>query len=126
MVPAVSRAVTVRTLAPVWRTMPPAVQLVVPVAVPVPPRLFAQVTWVAPAAAAPGPPSARVAVGVGSVVRAGVACRDGQDVGAGLQHDAAGGPARGAGCGSAAAPTIRPGHLRHPDVIRRRPPERQG
>src|SRR5213076_2006391 len=44
MFAAASRAVTVRTLAPVWRTMPLAVQLVVPVAVPLPPRLFAHVT----------------------------------------------------------------------------------
>src|SRR2546421_12352956 len=53
MVPAASRAVTVRTLAPVWRPMPLADQLVVPVAVPLPPRLFAHVTWVAPEAVPP-------------------------------------------------------------------------
>ena len=40
-------------MAPAWRTMPLAVQLVVPVAVPVPPRLFAHVTWVAPEAVPP-------------------------------------------------------------------------
>src|SRR5204863_4210782 len=64
MVPAVSRAVTVRRLAPVWRTMPPAVQLVVPVAVPLPPRLFAQVTCVTPTLSDAVPPSARDDVGV--------------------------------------------------------------
>src|SRR5947207_12992469 len=64
MLPAASRAVTVRTLAPVWRTMPPAVQLVVPVAVPLPPRLFAQVTCVTPTLSDAVPPSARDDVGV--------------------------------------------------------------
>src|SRR5204862_3335653 len=64
MVPAASRAVTVRRLAPVWRTMPPAVQLVVPLAVPLPPRLFAQVTCVTPTLSDAVPPSARDDVGV--------------------------------------------------------------
>src|SRR2546430_12678738 len=53
MFPAASRAVTVRRLAPAWRTIPLAVQLVVPVAVPLPPRVFAHVTWVAPEADPP-------------------------------------------------------------------------
>src|SRR5262245_15241170 len=48
MLPAASRAVTVSTFDPDCRTMPLAVQLVVPVAVPEPPRLLAQVTWVTP------------------------------------------------------------------------------
>ncbi|PYN53361.1 MAG: hypothetical protein DMD92_20390 [Candidatus Rokuibacteriota bacterium] len=64
MFPAVSRAVTVRRLAPVWRTMPLAVQLVVPVAVPLPPRVFAQVTCVTPTLSDAVPPSARDDVGV--------------------------------------------------------------
>src|SRR5882672_10981389 len=38
--PAASRAVTVSTFEPAWRTIPLAVQLVAPVAVPDPPRLF--------------------------------------------------------------------------------------
>jgi len=41
---AASRAVTVSTLVPGWRTIPLAVQLVVPVAVPPPPRWLAHVT----------------------------------------------------------------------------------
>src|SRR5205823_9568641 len=64
MCPAVSRAVTVRRLAPAWRTMPLAVQLVVPVAVPLPPRVFAQVTCVTPTLSDAVPPSARDDVGV--------------------------------------------------------------
>src|SRR5207244_8741274 len=71
MLPAASRAVTVRRLAPVWRTMPLAVQLVVPVAVPLPPRLFAHVTWVTPTASEAVPPRASVellAVYVGEAV----------------------------------------------------------
>src|SRR5437763_16161715 len=64
MFPAVSRAVTVRRLAPAWRTMPVAVQLVVPLAVPLPPRLFAQVTCVTPTLSDAVPPSARDDVGV--------------------------------------------------------------
>src|SRR5437762_3399468 len=59
MFAAASRAVTVRTLAPVWRTMPLAAQLVVPVAVPLPPRLFAQVTCVTPTLSDAVPRSAR-------------------------------------------------------------------
>ena len=48
MLPAASRAVTVSTFAPACRTIPSAVQLVVPVAVPPPPRALVQVTWVTP------------------------------------------------------------------------------
>ena len=44
VLPAASRAVTVRMLVPSWRTIPLAVQLVVPVAVPLPPALFTHVT----------------------------------------------------------------------------------
>jgi len=40
--------VTVSTFEPRLRTIPLSVQLVVPVAVPDPPRLFVQVTWVTP------------------------------------------------------------------------------
>src|SRR5438552_1500226 len=46
--PAASRAVTVSTFDPDCRATPLAVQLVLPVAVPEPPRLFVQVTWVTP------------------------------------------------------------------------------
>ena len=46
--PAASRAVTVMTLDPLRSAMPVADQLMVPVAVPLPPWLFAQVTWVTP------------------------------------------------------------------------------
>src|SRR2546428_12465075 len=48
VLPAASRAVTVTTFAPGWRTIALAVQLDVPLAVPLPPRLFAHVTWVTP------------------------------------------------------------------------------
>src|SRR5213080_1530077 len=48
VLPAASRAVIVSTFDPVWRAIPLAVQLVVPVAVPLPPRLFAHVTCVTP------------------------------------------------------------------------------
>ena len=48
VLPAASRAVTVSTLEPTCRLMPLAVQLVVPEAVPLPPRLLAHVTWVTP------------------------------------------------------------------------------
>ena len=48
VLPAASRAVTLSTFVPSWRTMPLAVQLALPVAVPPPPRLFAHVTWVTP------------------------------------------------------------------------------
>jgi hypothetical protein len=44
ILPVVSCAVTVNTFAPGWRTIPWAAQVVVPAAVPPPPRLFVQVT----------------------------------------------------------------------------------
>src|SRR5438552_14236807 len=44
VLPAASRAVTVSTFAPSCRPIPLTVQLVVPVAVPLPPRLFVHVT----------------------------------------------------------------------------------
>jgi len=40
--------VTVSTFDPDWSTIPLALQLVVPVAVPLPPRLLDHVTWVTP------------------------------------------------------------------------------
>src|SRR5205823_392922 len=70
MFPAASRAVTVRRLAPACRTMPLAVQLVVPVAVPLPPRSFAHVTWVAPAGVPPRLRDARPVLYVGEAVGA--------------------------------------------------------
>ena len=48
VLPEASRAVTVSTLEPVCRLMPLAVQLVVPEAVPLPPRPLTHVTWVTP------------------------------------------------------------------------------
>ncbi|PYM68547.1 MAG: hypothetical protein DME11_00055, partial [Candidatus Rokuibacteriota bacterium] len=48
VLPAASVAVTVSTFVPGCRTIPLAVQLVVPVAVPLPPALFVHVTWVTP------------------------------------------------------------------------------
>jgi hypothetical protein len=48
MLPAASRAVTVSTFDPDCRAIPLAVQLVIPLAIPEPPRLFVQVTWVTP------------------------------------------------------------------------------
>src|SRR3970040_1990113 len=59
VLPAASRAVTVSTLVPNWRTIPLAVQLVVPLAVPLPPWLFAHVTWVTPTLSEAVPPSVR-------------------------------------------------------------------
>jgi hypothetical protein len=50
--------VIVSTFAPGCSAIPLAVQLVVPVAVPLPPRLFAHVTWVTPTLSAAVPPSA--------------------------------------------------------------------
>jgi hypothetical protein len=44
VLPAASRAVTVSTFAPLCRAMPFAVQLVVPLAVPLPPRSLVHVT----------------------------------------------------------------------------------
>jgi len=46
--PAASRAVMVTVLEPSWRAIPLVVQLLVPLATPLPPRLFDQVTWVTP------------------------------------------------------------------------------
>jgi len=46
--PTASCAVTVSTFVPGWSPIPLAAQLVVPVAVPLPPRLFAHVTCVTP------------------------------------------------------------------------------
>jgi hypothetical protein len=57
VLPAASRAVTVRPFVPVWSAMPLAVQVVVPVAVPLPPRLFAHVTCVTPTLSDAVPPS---------------------------------------------------------------------
>jgi len=57
VLPAASRAVTVSTFEPGCSTIPLAVQLVVPVAVPLPPRLFAHVTWVTPMLSDAVPPS---------------------------------------------------------------------
>src|SRR5262249_8352385 len=57
--PAASWAVTVRTFGPSWMGIPLAVQFVVPVAVPLAPRLVAQVTWVTPTLSAAVPPSVR-------------------------------------------------------------------
>ena len=59
VLPAASRAWTVSTLVPIWRTTPLAVQLVVPLAVPLPPRLFAHVTCVTPTLSDAVPPSVR-------------------------------------------------------------------
>src|SRR3990172_7350500 len=56
--PAASRAVTVSTFAPGWRAMPVADQVVVPVAVPLPPRSFDQVTWVTATSSEAVPPRA--------------------------------------------------------------------
>jgi hypothetical protein len=55
--PAASRALTVRTFAPSWSTMPLALQLLVPAAIPLPPRLFVHVTWVTPMLSAAVPRS---------------------------------------------------------------------
>src|SRR3989304_3997812 len=53
---AASRAVTVSTFVPGWSAIPLADQDVVPVAVPLPPRLFVQVTWVTPTLSEAVPP----------------------------------------------------------------------
>ena len=55
--PAASFAVTVTTFVPGCRTIPLADQLVVPVAVPLPPRSLAQVTCVTPTLSAAVPPT---------------------------------------------------------------------
>src|SRR5207247_11342324 len=74
VLPAASRAWTVSMFVPIWRPIPLAVQLVVPVAVPLPPRLFVHVTWVTPTLSEAVPPNvmawfpvAFVAPGVGGV-----------------------------------------------------------
>jgi hypothetical protein len=54
--PAASRAVMVMTFEPVWSDTI-AIQLVVPVAVPLPPLLFAHVTWVTPTLSDAVPPT---------------------------------------------------------------------
>ena len=59
VLPAASDAVTVSTFVPSWMGIPLAVQLVVPVAVPLPPRLFTHVTWVTALLSAAVPPSVR-------------------------------------------------------------------
>jgi hypothetical protein len=48
VLPAASRAVIVRTFDPDWREIELTDQFVVPLAVPLPPRLLDQVTWVTP------------------------------------------------------------------------------
>jgi hypothetical protein len=55
--PAASRAVTVMTLDPLWRAIPEADHEVVPVAVPLPPRLLVQVTCVTPTLSEAVPPT---------------------------------------------------------------------
>ena len=57
VLPAASRAVTVSTFVPGWRRTPLAVQPVVPLAVPPPPRVFAHATWVTPTSSDAVPPS---------------------------------------------------------------------
>jgi len=59
VLPTAFLAVTVSTFVPIWRAIPLAVQLVVPLAVPLPPRLFAHVTWVTPTLSEAVPPSVR-------------------------------------------------------------------
>src|SRR5207245_6305038 len=57
VLPAASRAVIVRTFVPLCRTIPLAVQVVVPVAVPEPPALLTHATCVTPTLSATVPPS---------------------------------------------------------------------
>ena len=59
VLPAASLAVTVSTFVPACRTIPLAVQLVVPLDVPLPPRLFAHVTCVTPTLSDAVPPRVR-------------------------------------------------------------------
>ncbi len=75
VLPAASRAVTVNTFVPLDSAIPLTDQLVVPVAVPDPPRLFAQVTCVTPTLSDAVPlkvsgvvPVAKVAALVGPVI----------------------------------------------------------
>ena len=58
VLPAASRAVTVSTFEPDCSTIPFTDQLVVPVALPLPPRLFDQLTCVTPTLSDAVPPSA--------------------------------------------------------------------
>src|SRR5438094_7051817 len=67
VLPAASRAWTVSMFVPIWRPIPLAVQLVVPVAVPLPPRLFVHVTWVTPTLSEAVPPNVMAGLPVGSV-----------------------------------------------------------
>jgi hypothetical protein len=60
VLPAASRAETVRVLAPGRSAIAPVVQVVVPVAMPLPPWLFVQVTWVTPTLSEAAPPKVRV------------------------------------------------------------------
>ena len=62
--PAASRAVTVITFGPAARTMPDALQPVVPNAVPLPPRSFAQLTCVTPTLSLAVPPMTTLVLGV--------------------------------------------------------------
>ena len=59
VLPAAALAVTGSTFAPTWRAIPLAVQLVVPLTVPLPPRLLSHVTWVTPTLSDAVPPSVR-------------------------------------------------------------------
>jgi predicted transporter len=58
VLPPASRAVTVSTFVPIWRAIPLAVQLVVPLAVPLPPWLLVHVTCVTPTLSDAVPPTA--------------------------------------------------------------------
>lgn len=71
VLPAASRAETVRVLEPDRSAIAPVVQVAVPVAMPLPPWLFVQVTWVTPTLSEAAPPKVRVeplAVKVGLAV----------------------------------------------------------
>jgi hypothetical protein len=57
VLPAVSHAVTVSRFVPSWSAIPGTLQTVFPLAVPLPPRLFTQVTRVIPTALAATPPN---------------------------------------------------------------------
>ena len=62
VLPAPSRAVTVSTFVPTCSAIPLAVQLVVPVAIPLPPRLFTHTTCVTPTLSAAVPASSSEAL----------------------------------------------------------------
>ena len=86
VLPAASRAETVRVLEPGRSAIAPVLQVVVPVALPLPPRLFVQVTWVTPTLSEAVPPKVRLeplAVKVGLVV-GDVICTEGGVVSAGV------------------------------------------